>query len=421
MFFGELNKAKNKMDKKNLVVTLCTFALAVFLVASVSATGLASNAQVTVNDIQVQSFNGTTTVTPNNLSVVAGSQITVKVYFTSQVNDTNVYVRATLGGQSTVTQQTPIFDVEQGYKYTEFLTLNVPYDLQNQLSDNLRLQIEINGDNYETTLNNVLLRVQRPAYNVDVESVTTPSTINAGQQFPVEVVLKNVGYNELNDVYVSAAISELGVVQGPKWFGDLVTLDNCSGECNNQNTAVGDLYLTVPYNVKSGVYTLQVLVQNNDVTSTVTRQIVITNSVPDTVLVANPQQTVSPGETATYNVLLVNPTDNVKVYTITTDSSSITPSQSIVAVPAGSSSTITVTGSSDTQGTQTFNLNVYDGSTLVKTVQLQMDVTGSSTSNTVVVLTVVLAIIFLVLLVVLIVLLSKKPEKATEDFGESYY
>ncbi len=421
MFFVEINKTKKtKMDKKNLVVTLCTFALAVFLVASASATGLASNAQVTVNDINVLSSNMTAAVFPNNISVDAGSQITVKVYFTSQVNDTNVYVRATLDGQSTVTQQSPVFDVEQGYKYTEVVTLNVPYDLQNQLSDNLRLQIEINGDNYETTLNNIPLRVQRPAYNVNVESVTTPSTINAGQQFPVEIVLKNVGYNELNDVYVSAAISELGVVQGPKWFGDLVALDNCSENCNNQNTVVGDLYLTAPYNVKSGIYTLQVLVQNNDVSTTVTRQIAITNSVPDTVLVANPQQTVSSGETATYNVLLVNPTNNVVVYTITTDSG-VTPSQSMVAVPAGSSATVTVSGSSQTQGTQTFNVNVYNGNTLVKTVPLTMNVTGSSTSDTVVVLTVVLAVIFLVLLVVLIVLLSKKPEKATEDFGESYY
>jgi len=46
---------------------------------------------------------------------------------------------------------------------------------------------------------------------------------------------------------------------------------------------------------------------------------------------------------------------------------------------------------------------------------------STSLNNPIVVLTVILAIVFLVLLVVLIVLIGKKPEKADEEFGESYY
>lgn len=250
--------------------------------------------------------------------------------------------------------------------------------------------------------------------------MTTPSTIEAGQNFPVEIVLKNIGYNDLKDVYASAVISDLGIAEGPKWFGDIVNINNCSGDCNNRDTVVGDIYLTVPYDVKPGVYNLQVLVQNGDVKSVQTRQVVIANNIPNNILASNSVQSASAGETVSYSVLIVNPTNNVRVYKIVTDSGA-TPSQSIVAVPAGSSTTVTVQASSNDQGKHIFNVNVFDGNTLVKTVPLELDVTSGS-SNTIVVLTIVLAIIFLVLLVVLIVLLSRKPEtKTTEDFGESYY
>ncbi len=419
-------KEKTKMDRKSLVVALCTVALFLVLVSGVSAADISTNNQITVNGITVlQTVNGAQAINSsaaNAVSVVAGSQMTIKVYFTSDVNDTNVHIKAEVDGETTSFEgSSPVFDVEAGHKYVEELTLNVPYDLQNQLSNDLTLSVRIDGADYSTNFYDIPLRVQRPSYNVAIESVTTPNTINAGDNLPVEVVLKNIGYNELNDVYATASISELGISEGPKWFGDLVTLDNCTNDCNTKDTVVGDIYMKLPYNVAPGVYTLQVVVQNNNVKVVQTRQIVIGNSVPDSVLVSNSIQSASAGETATYNVLIVNPTDNVKVYTITADGGA-TPSQSIVAVPAGSSSTVSVTASSNDQGKHTFNVSVFQGSTLVKSVPLELDVTGGA-ANTVVVLTIVLAIIFLVLLVVLIVLLSRKPveSKATEEFGESYY
>jgi len=163
-----------------------------------------------------------------------------------------------------------------------------------------------------------------------------------------------------------------------------------------------------------------VVVQNGDLKVAQSRQIVLNNDVPESIVVPTQKQSVSAGEEASFNILIVNPTDNVKVYRIVADSG-VTLSQSVIAVPAGSSATVTVTGSSNEQGQHLFNVNIFDGNTLVKTVPLELEVTGGASSNTIVVLTIVLAIIFLVLLVVLIVLLSKKPEKQTEDFGESYY
>ncbi|PIO01382.1 hypothetical protein COT60_00750, partial [Candidatus Pacearchaeota archaeon CG09_land_8_20_14_0_10_30_9] len=86
---------KTKMNTKNLVVTFCTFALALFLVASVSAADITTNYQVDVDGIQVATNTGLTT---NTASVVAGQEFTLKVYFTSNVDDTDVILEATIEG-----------------------------------------------------------------------------------------------------------------------------------------------------------------------------------------------------------------------------------------------------------------------------------------------------------------------------------
>ena len=406
------------MNTKNLVVTFCTFALALFLVASVSAADITTNYQVDVDGIQVATNAGLTT---NTASVVAGQEFTLKVYFTSNVDDTDVILEATIEGQKDEYRAiTTVFDVEADHQYRKVLVLQVPYELQDELSNDLTLSIKIDGKDYKTTFDDITLRVQRPSYNAVVMSATTPSTISAGENFPVEIVLKNMGYNDLEDVYASVSIPELGVSQGPKWFGDLVSLENCTGDCNNEDTVVGQLYLKTAYTTKPDVYDLQVIVQNGDTRTVEHKQITISNEFVENILVTSSMKSVAVGEEAVFDLLIVNPTDNVKVYRIVTDGDVLTASQSVVAVPAGSSTTVKVAGSADKEGSYTFNVNVFEGNNLAKTVPLELNVEGSSSTNTVVVLTIVLAIIFLVLLVVLIVLLSKKPEK-TEDFGESYY
>jgi len=132
---------------------------------------------------------------------------------------------------------------------------------------------------------------------------------------------------------------------------------------------------------------------------------------------------VAPGADAVYELLVVNPTDRLKVYRVVTESSGSLSSEAnaaVVAIPAGTSKTVLVTANAENAGEYTFNVNVLSGETLESTVQLSLIAEGSSISSPIVILTIILAIVFIVLLVVLIVLIGKKPEKA-EEFGESYY
>ncbi len=397
------------MNAKNLMVFFLTAIFALALIsASVGHSGdLADDIEVSVDGMYV---NG------DAVSVTAGEDLTVKVYFTALENDSDVTVEVELEGEKIDTEAiTTSFDVEEDIRYKKVLTLDVPFELKDEVSDELSLNIEIDGKEYKTVLDTIELRVQRPSYNVQIKSITTNQNVEAGETFAVDFVLRNKGYNDLEDLYVTASISALGV-EKTSFLGDLVAIeeDNHHHDHDDEDTVSGRLYLKVPFSAKSGTYALDLEVSSDDTSSTMTKQISIENAFSDGNAIVSDN-----------GLLLVNPTNNVVVYRVVPEATSgltITVDPSMVAVPAGSSKTVEVSATSDVEGTYTYNVNVYsaDGS-LVDTVTFTETFSGkAAVASPVIVLTVILAIIFIVLLIVLIVLIGRKPEQS-EEFGESYY
>ncbi len=422
-----------KMNTKRLLVSFCTIAIAMFLVATVSALSGPSMVEITpttsgsapITDTAIIEVDGINVL--DDPSVVAGETVTVKVQFTALVDASDVRVEVEIEGEKIDVQaMSKSFDVEANHTYKKTLSLKVPFELKDEVSDDLTLDVEISGEgednDYKTEFNGIALRVQRPSYNPVVKSVSTSQSVNAGETFPVDLVLKNMGYNDLDDLYVTVSIAELGV-QKTSYFGDLVPLEYCDDDCDSEDTVSGRIYLDIPYEAESGIYTLEVEVTNDDVTSTVAKQIVIENDLSQSIIVVSSSQSVAVGENAEYTLLLVNPTNSLRVYKVIPESNSEVSSNAesaVVAVPAGSSKTVTVIASAASEGVYSFDVSVLSGDKLVDTVTLNLSVEKNAVANPIVVLTVVLAIIFLVLLVVLIVLIGRKPKKA-EEFGESYY
>lgn len=388
----------------------------------VSMVGLGSAADIT-NSVSV-TYDGMVIYgqNPVNVSVVAEEDATFKVYFTAAENDTDVTVEATLDtGKNKVYASTNVFDVEKDKSYRKTLTLNVPQELDEELSKDIELSVEISGKEYKTEFD-IVLFVQRPSYKADVKSVVVPSIITAGNTIPVEIVLKNKGYNDLKDVYVTASVLGMGVSQGPKWFGEIVNIRNCSDDCENEDTVYGTMYLQIPYNAEKGIYALSVIVENDDTQTEVLKQIEIKNDFAQSVYSVGLTKDVKVGEEAVYELLVVNPTNKVKVYTIVPQGENVDSkvSQSILAVPAGSSQTVQVKASAKTEGSYEFGVDLISGNVIEETVKYQLNVEGNNKVNPVTILTIILAIIFVALLVALIVLLGKKPDKS-EEIGESYY
>jgi len=145
--------------------------------------------------------------------------------------------------------------------------------------------------------------------------------------------------------------------------------------------------LKVPYGAEAGVYTLEVMVKNDDTTSSSTVQVVVNNAFDSTVFKSG------------NSVWIVNPTDNVKVYRLVIGGDILSAEQSVVAVAAGSSMNAQISGTPQEEGKFTFEVHVFEEETLVETITLELNVEGNGSSNSaIVVLTIALAIIFLVLI-----------------------
>jgi len=417
------------MNTKNLLVSFLTILAVVAVIATVSAT----TDELVKPDTTLVMVDGTYVLegdyTGSTISVVAGESISISVRFTSNVYDSDVTVEADLEGEKVdVRAVSSPFNVEKDSRYKKTLSLRVPYELKDELSnDDLELNIKIDGRDYRTNLDPIYLKVQRPSYNVAIKSVSVSQSVEAGETFPVDIVLKNIGYNDLDDLYVTVSVPEIGI-QKSGYFGDLVALECDDNDGNLENYGIDDestfyrkcnedddetvserLFLDVPYGVMSGAYTLEVSVKNDDTTSNKAVQLIVENDFEDTVFKSG------------NSLWIVNPTDNVMGYRIVVESPASV-SDSVVFVQAGSSETISV--NPNTEGEYTFNVNVFSmKGDLIDTLTFSGNAdadTDNSETNPIVILTVILAIIFIVLLIVLIVLIGKKPEKSGE-FGESYY
>lgn len=418
-----MNK-RTQMNTKRTLVSLFVIASVLLLASAVSAADIASNVVVKVNDVQVASGVPPITPTSNKISVNGGDTLNVEVQFTAinggtyptgipfdtdtSLNSTsNVKVRAELEGQNIdVIATTASFDVIGGETYIKDLSFQIPADLSTDLTDNsLTLSLKISNSDYDTEISNIPLILQRNSYDASIKSVLVDSTVAAGQVFPVDVVLKNTGFNDLTDMYVTVSIPELNIQQSA-YFGDLVALknENCDSNSCDTNTVSGRLYINLPYSVQAGSYTLQVKASNDQTSQTVTQPLTVTNGVSSLAI-----------QTGTNILTLLNPTSQLQVYTVKYLDQQVT-----VVMPATSSKDVTLQIPS---GQYKFDATVYSGTTLLSTVTFSGTSSGTTTTlvtSPVMVLTIILAVVFLVLLVVLIVLITRKPQKA-EEFGESYY
>ena len=393
------------MDAKKILVSLFAIASILLLAASASAytfsgvNDVASKVTVKVNNVDVET---------NQVSVIAGDIVTLTIEFTADGtldgdSASNVRVKAELeGNEGDVTAVTPYFDVKENKTYVKTLTIKVPSVDKDSVSEDMDLNLKIWNSDVGTVLPLITLSAQRDAYTAKVVSVNVDSSLNAGEVFPVEVMLKNTGYNTLEDVYVTVKISALGI-QKTAYFGDIVDVVTATAIGHDEDdvdTVSGKVYLTLPFDVAEGKYTLEVVVKNDDTTVTETKEVFITNGFPNEVIkVAN-------------GLFLINPSTELRMYKIVTPSD-----ETIVSVQAGTSKTVDVkaTSAGYTVTVMKMNGEVVGTFTFDSSSSGQLIVNGSP----VVVLTAILAVVFLILVVVLVVLMTKKPKKSEDS--ESYY
>lgn len=419
-----------KMKAKKLMVFFLAFASILLVANSVIASGFDSDSEdipsssgslAVINAIQIDDVYAF----GNEVAVEAGSVITIKVYFTALVNAADVRVKAELEGDKVdESATTSSFNVEKGKRYSKTLTLEVPRELQDEVSSDVTLALKIWNGDYRTISDKISLRVQRPSYSASIMSIDSASSVKAGKVYPVDIVLKNDGYNKLDNVYVTLKIAELGV-ERTSYFGDLVPIETN----DNSDYTTKRFLLEIPYNAKAGSYLLEVEAKNSDFKAKASKEIKVINEfTAGSVIINKATQAASVNGKVDFEVVIANPTSDLRVFRVVTESNSgITTSSSaqLVAIPAGMTKSIVVTAKPHSKGEHLFDVSVFAGEELIESKKLTVladgrTSSGSASGSSVVALTIILAIIFLVLLGALYALLKKKPGQS-EEFGESYY
>lgn len=405
------------MNAKNLGIFFLAIASILVLMTCVSA------AKTDIATIDQVKIDGQTYTSTTDISVDAGETILVEVQFTAEEDASDVRLEVEMEGDEVdVEVGSRSLVLEQDKSYFETLSIKVPYELEEKASDDLALNLKIYNGDYKTEFEEIILRVQRPSYNLGFMSIETDNSVTAGQTVPVDIVIKNIGYNTVDDLYVTIEAPTLGISKS-SYAGDLVSLEDNTDKEDEKDNVRKRFYLNVPYDVAQGIHTIEVTAKNNDIEISTGKQIYVSNEFSDKVLVSDDKKIAKKGETVTYELLVINPTNGLKVYRVDVDADNLfaDTDSTLVAVPAGSTKIIEVEARADTEGSYDFNVDLFSGETLVKTVDLELEAEdGFNGTNATFVLTVILVIIFVVLLVILIVLLGKKPNKE-EEFGESYY
>jgi hypothetical protein len=395
--------------KRNVLLIPFIAVLTLMVVAFASA-DLANNIGTEFNGVTLNEFS---TVMAGDV----GDVVPVRVVFDAGEDMTDVKVKVYMEGhRDDVSAYTSRFDIEDGVTYTKLLSLRLPSDSK-VLSEDYTLYVEIVSKNDRSEVD-YSVRMQRESYTFEVLSVDYSSRVSAGDVIPVSVVMKNNGYNRMDDVYVVVSIPALGV-SSRGYVGDLIPIES-GDEDHEEDSREEIVYLRIPENVISGVYDLVVEVYNEDADFVATKLISVSDSASITVLAAVKNKDLNAGETATYELVVVNSADDIKVFNIRSVSGDVLSVSvpSVVTVGPDSSEiiSINVAAASDADiGTYTFSVDV-DGEQVV----FGANVVGTGVSTSVVALTVILVIIFIVLLAVLIVLLTRK-EKPIEEVETSYY
>ncbi|MBU1136017.1 MAG: hypothetical protein KJ559_00715 [Nanoarchaeota archaeon] len=405
--------------KKIFAVSLMTFVLSILTLIAVSSAGTLN---VTVNEVYADGIQigNSLGALGNVISAEAGETIPVRVYFTAEENANEVEVSAWIQGHKSDTAEKNFYDLVEFQDYNARLSLKLPSDVDPSEELTLYIRMEADTGNWEEAYT---IGMQRQPHKVDILFAEFDYKVSSGALVPVDVVLKNLGRHELDDLIVSVSIPELSIKKSA-YFGDLIPLDDCDDDCDKEDAVENRIYIRIPSNAQAGIYDLKVEAYNSDSKGSLTKSIMVIGTEQESNVVAPViSKEIGLGNTVTYNLVIVNPGNKIGVYEITVETTEgvfVKAKESMVTIQAGSSKIVELDVKGLKEGSHNFLVDVKSGEQLINRVTLNAVVTEKAFVGSGAVLTIVLVIVFLVLLAVLIVLVTKKPE-STEELEESYY
>ncbi|MEM1535288.1 MAG: hypothetical protein QXE64_00745 [Candidatus Pacearchaeota archaeon] len=399
----------------------------------------AAQPEIAVMDVYLNSHY----VSSETFSIERGSTLSVKVLFlTSDISESGeVRVKAWIDGyRNEIKAETERFDIFAGRLYSKTLNLRLPDDMEDGL---YTLHVLITGKQalLGDTSREIALAVQRSNYLAEVLSVNLdlPAVIEAGKTLTATAVIKNRGSHKLEDIYVKAIISELGI-EKTVYIGDLYARDYADD--TERDTKVVAFSFSIPSNAESKTYTLHVIASNPDASAEKSANFEVKGKViegetkvTETLTITTPSERaeVNAGEKARYEVVLINM--GLSPLTIELSLSGLegwargSLSKTALVLPPRSSDTVTIELTADESalsGAHIFSLQATSAGKLIASKNLVAEVkgkelkAGGAGNIGLWIAIAILAAIALAMFITLIVLLVRQP-KQVEKVEEIYY
>jgi len=250
--------------QKTLVSLVAIFALAISLIASVSA----SSISIEVSGVSVMN-NG---VQSNDIAAFSGQTLPIRVVFSSDINASDVRVKAWISGEQEYAVSTERFDMVAGKVYSKLVSVQVPSNVDPTEDLKLEVLVESRNDGAIFDEQEISLSAQRESYNVEILDASMDSEVQAGTSLPIDLVLKNVGMHSAEDTFVKVKIPALGI-EKKAYFGDLSPVDQINPD--KEDAAEKRIVLSIPSNALTGLYLVELTVYNADSSSVVTKRVSI--------------------------------------------------------------------------------------------------------------------------------------------------
>lgn len=253
-------------NKAILVSIVALFAIVLTLNAVMASEVDVSIDDVVVNDISILS------------SVAAGfvsENVPVEIEFTANEDLDDVRVKVYIEGyKDEISDSTSRFHVFNGSTYLKRFSLELPSSMDLDIDpEDLTLLVRISAKGKDSKEVSYDIRMQKDTYGLSVLSIDTEEKVAAGSVLALDIVIKNLGSDRLDDTYVRASIPELGVSKRV-YFGD-ISSDTDEDYDEIRDSLNKRVYLAIPADAISGVYNVEVEAYNYDAIVTASKRVII--------------------------------------------------------------------------------------------------------------------------------------------------
>lgn len=413
------------------------------LVGAVALSGIAYAVTATIEEVEI---DGTSMEEVEQLDILRGEDIEVKVVINANENDLNgVQVEAFIRGydhSDLIEDITDVFDMKANRTYVKKLKLHIPTRIDIDPDDEYTLVIlaESREGVFDNLTKNINLGVSADRHLVDIKDIVLnpEREVQAGRALLTTVRIKNYGQKDEDGVKVGVSIPELGVSAS-----DFV--DEIEAE---ESTSSEELYMRIPECAEPGNYRVDVVVEYDDgdeevrdftsisvVEGDTCAPIVSTkptSATPKTIITvgAETQDVVQGAGGVVYPITITNAGNAAKVYTVVADGADwasfrMSPTSTVLLQPGEAASVfVYVSAKTDAPlGQQMFAVTVSSAGEVLKQMPLKANVQATGVGVIGLKKGLEIGLIVLVVLLVILGLIIgfNKLRAEPEEESKTYY